>query len=71
MPRQKLLIPEAPLERIFKSIDNIRVSKETLSYLSEYLYKEAKRVSSKAAEIAKHRNSRTINDGDIKLSTGR
>ncbi len=68
MPRQKLLIPEAPLERIFKGIENIRVSKECLQYLSEYLYNEAKRISIKAAEIAKHRNSRTINGGDIKLS---
>ena len=68
MPRQKLLIPESPLSRIFKTLDNIRVSKSAMEYLAGFLLQEAKNVSKKAGEIAKHRNSRTINAGDINLA---
>jgi histone H3/H4 len=68
MPRQKLLIPESPIVRMFKDLDNIRVSQNAMEYLAGFLLKEAQKVSIKAGEIAKHRSSRTINKGDITLA---
>lgn len=68
MPRQKLLIPESPLSRIFKELDNIRISKNAMEFLAGFLLQEAKDISEKAGKIAKHRNSRTINSGDISLA---
>jgi histone H3/H4 len=68
MPRQKLLVPQAPLIRIFRSVEDIRVSKKAAESLALFLYGQAKVVAKKSGEIAKHRNSRTVNGGDVRLA---
>lgn len=68
MPRQTTLIPAQPVLRIFKRAGAPRVSRQAITKVVETLTKVSERVSVKAAEIAKHRGSRTINQGDVELA---
>jgi len=68
MPRQTTLIPKAPLARVFKEAGAHRVSDSALTSLVELLSEVSEQVASKAIEIAKHRGSRTVNEGDIRLA---
>jgi histone H3/H4 len=71
MPRQINLIPELPLKRIIKKINDLRISKKASSKLNIYINNKARDISKTAGKIAHHRKSNTINKGDIKLATGR
>ena len=68
MPRQTTLIPKAAILRIFKENGAPRVSDKALVRVVEFLTEKAEQVASKAIDIAKHRKSRTLNEGDIKLA---
>ena len=68
MPRQTTLIPKAPIAKIFKDMGAPRVSEDALLRVVEFLTQKSESVAATAIEIAKHRGSRTVNEGDIRLA---
>ncbi len=68
MPRQTTLIPKAPLTRVFKAAGAPRVSDRALTEMVAFLTERSEQIAGKAIEIAKHRGSRTVNEGDIQLA---
>ncbi len=67
-PKQVTLIPKAPLMRIFKKQGTERVSDRAVQLLVSFLTKNAEVIAANAVEIAKHRGSRTVNEGDVRLA---
>jgi histone H3/H4 len=68
MPRQTTLIPKAPIARLFRDKGVPRVSSSALSVVVEFLSRRSETIAKRAIDIAKHRDSRTINQGDVRLA---
>jgi histone H3/H4 len=68
MGRKGSTIPKAAVARLVVKAGAKRVSADAVDELTDVLREFSFKVSSKAAEIAKHAGRKTILDGDIKLA---
>ena len=68
MGRKISTIPKASVARMIMKAGAKRVSADAVDALNDVLSDIAARISSKAAQIAKHAGRKTIHEGDIKLA---
>ena len=67
MPRNKRIIPLAPLIRAFYTDDITRVSLAAAKHLSEWLEDYGLELSKEAIKISKESGRKTVKDSDFKL----
>ncbi len=68
MGRKISTIPKASVGRILISAGAKRVSADAIDAFTDVLTEIAIKISSKAAQIAKHTGRKTVHEGDIKLA---
>jgi len=68
MPRNKEIIPRAPLARILKEMGAPRVSAEAAEAMGKMLTKIAKEIGRRAQELAEHAGRKTVLGEDVKLA---
>lgn len=61
-------IPLYSMERVFKELEDIRVSEDAKEELKKYLEEYAKKISVNAVEFSKHAKRRTITKADVDLA---
>lgn len=61
-------IPLYSMERIFKDIEDIRISEDAKLELKRYLEEYAKEISIKAIEFSKHAKRNTVLGSDVNLA---
>ena len=68
MKRKTSTIPKASVARILVKAGAKRVSNEAVNAFTDILTNIALKISSKAAQIAKHAGRKTVHEGDVKLA---
>ena len=68
MGRKTSTIPKASVARILMNAGAKRVSADGAEAFADVLTGIAARISSKAAQIAKHTGRKTVHEGDVKLA---
>ena len=68
MGRKTSTIPKASVARILIKAGSKRVSADGVDAFTDVLTDIAAKISSKAAQIAKHAGRKTVHEGDIKLA---
>lgn len=68
MRRNTSTIPKASVARILVKAGAKRVSDDAVSTFTDVLIGIAIKISSKAAQIAKHTGRKTVHEGDVKLA---
>ena len=68
MTRKSSTIPKASVARMIVKAGAKRVSQDSVDELTRVLTEIAIKISSKAAQIAKHAGRKTVHEGDIKLA---
>ena len=68
MKRKTSTIPKASAARILVMSGAKRVSADGAGAFAEVLTNIALKISTKAAQIAKHAERKTVHDGDVKLA---
>ena len=68
MGRKTSTIPKASVARILMKAGAKRVSADGVDVFAEVLTDISIKISSRAAEIAKHAGRKTVHEGDVKLA---
>ena len=68
MGRKTSTIPKASVARILMKAGAKRVSADAAETFSDVLTNISLKISTKAAEIAKHAGRKTVHEGDVKLA---
>ncbi len=68
MRRQISTIPKASVARILMNAGAKRVSADGVDAFTDVLTDIAIKISTKAAQIAKHAGRKTVHEGDIRLA---
>lgn len=68
MKRKTSTIPKASAARILVKAGAKRVSEDAVDAFTGALTDIALKISSKAAQIAKHSGRKTVHEGDVKLA---
>ena len=68
MGRKTSIIPKATVARILMKAGAKRVSADGVDAFAEVLTGIAVRISSRAAEMAKHAGRKTVHEGDVRLA---
>ena len=68
MRRKTSTIPKASVARILMKAGAKRVSADGAETFTDVLTEIAAKISSKAAQIAKHAGRKTVHEGDVKLA---
>ena len=68
MARKISIIPKASVARMLFKAGAKRVSSDSVDTFTEVLTDIAIRISSKAAQIAKHTGRKTVHEGDVRLA---
>jgi len=68
MRRKTSTIPKASVARILVKAGAKRVSDDAVNAFTDILTDIAIKISSKAAQIAKHAGRKTVHEGDVKLA---
>ena len=68
MPKNKSIIPNAPVARLMKSSGARRVSAQAVQEMSTHIQSEGMDLARKAVALAKHAGRSTVNTEDIRLS---
>ena len=68
MKRKTSTIPKASVGRILVKAGAKRVSSGAIDTFTDVLTRIAIKISSKAAEIAKHSGRKTVHEGDVRLA---
>ena len=68
MGRKTSTIPKASVARILMKAGAKRVSADGAETFTDILTEIAAKISSKAAQIAKHAGRKTVHEGDVKLA---
>ena len=68
MGRKISTIPKATVARILIKAGAKRVSSDAVDTFTELLTDIAIKISSKAADIAKHSGRKTVHEGDVRLA---
>ncbi len=68
MGRKTTTIPKASVARMLMKAGAKRVSADAVDSFTDILTDKAIRISSKAADIAKHSGRKTIHEGDVRLA---
>ena len=69
MGRKTSVIPKASVARILIKAGAKRVSADGVNAFAEVLTDKALKISSKAADIAKHTGRKTVHEGDVRLAS--
>ena len=68
MKRRISTIPKASVARILMKAGAKRVSADAVDAFTDVLTNIAAKISSKAAQIAKHSGRKTVHEGDVRLA---
>ena len=68
MARKISTIPKASVARILVKAGAKRVAQDGVDAFTEVLTDIAVKISSKAAQIAKHAGRKTVHEGDVRLA---
>lgn len=68
MGRKTSTIPKASVARILLKAGAKRVSADAVDTFTDVLTEIAVKISSRAAEIAKHAGRKTVHEGDVRLA---
>lgn len=68
MRRKTSTIPKASVARILLKAGAKRVSQDAVDAFTNVLTDIAVKISSKAAQIAKHSGRKTVHEGDVRLA---
>jgi len=68
MGRKISTIPKASVARILIKAGAKRVSQDAVDAFTDVLTDIAVKISSKAAQMAKHAGRKTVHEGDVKLA---
>ncbi|HLP79300.1 MAG TPA: histone [Acidobacteriota bacterium] len=68
MPKNKTVIPKAPVLRLMKDTGAKRVSSAAVQEVCDYLTKEGERIAVGAVTLSKHSGRTTVLSSDVRLS---
>lgn len=68
MPKNKSLVPNAPVLRLMKAAGARRISEPAVQEVSMHIQNVGLEISRKAVALAKHAGRSTINSEDIRLA---